>query len=101
MGAYKENETLLRAFAIVLVVLIIESIYAIGVTIYGIVTTNSYNDLYRQALEKIKQDDLQINQLTIENRDLEIEYNELLQDNDENIKQIEWLNEQMVNLRGE
>lgn len=101
MGAYKENETLLRAFAIVLVVLIIESIYAIGVTIYGIVTTNSYNDLYRQALEKIKQDDIQINQLTIENRDLEIEYNQLLQDNEENIKQIEWLNEQMVNLRGE
>ena len=100
MGAYKENETLLRAFAIVLVVLIIESIYAIGVTIYGIVTTNSYNELYRQALEKIEQDDVQIKELLIENRDIKIEYEELLKDNDENIKQIEWLNEQMVVLRG-
>ena len=101
MGAYKENETLLRAFAIVLVVLIIESIYAIGVTIYGIVTTNSYNDLYRQALEKIEQDDVQIKELLIENRDIKIEYDELLKDNNENIKQIEWLNEQIVILRGE
>ena len=101
MGAYKENETLLRAFAIVLVVLIIESIYAIGVTIYGIVTTNSYNELYRQALEKIEQDDVQIKELLIENRDIKIEYDELLKDNNENIKQIEWLNEQIVILRGE
>lgn len=91
MGAYKENETLLRAFAIVLVVLIIESIYAIGVTIYGIVTTNSYNDLYRQALEKIEQDDVQIKELLIENRDLEIEYEELLKDNQKNIEHIESL----------
>ena len=101
MGAYKENETILRAFAIVLVVLIIESIYAIGVTIYGIVTTNSYNELYRQALEKIEQDDVQIKELLIENRDIKIEYDELLKDNNENIKQIEWLNEQIVILRGE
>lgn len=91
MGAYKENETLLRAFAIVLVVLIIESIYAIGVTIYGIVTTNSYNDLYRQALEKIEQDDVQIKELLIENRDLKIEYEELLKDNQKNIQYIESL----------
>ena len=91
MGAYKENETLLRAFAIVLVVLIIESIYAIGVTIYGIVTTNSYNDLYRQALEKIEQDDVQIKELLIENRDLKIEYDELLKDNQKNIEYIESL----------
>ena len=84
MGAYKENETILRAFAIVLVVLIIESIYAIGVTIYGIVTTN-----------------VQIKELLIENRDIKIEYDELLKDNNENIKQIEWLNEQIVILRGE
>ena len=87
MGAYKENETLLRAFAIVLVVLIIESIYAIAVTIYGVVTTNAYNDLYRQALEKIEQDDVQIK--------------ELLVDKYESAEQIEWLNEQMVILRGE
>ena len=91
MGAYKENETLLRAFAIVLVVLIIESIYAIAVTIYGIVTTNSYNDLYRQALEKIEQDDVQIKELLIENRDLKIEYEELLKDNEKNIQYIESL----------
>jgi len=91
MGAYKENETLLRAFAIVLVVLIIESIYAIAVTIYGIVTTNSYNDLYRQALEKIEQDDVQIKELLIENRDLKIEYDELLKDNEKNIEYIESL----------
>ena len=91
MGAYKENETLLRAFAIVLVVLIIESIYAIGVTIYGIVTTNSYNDLYRQALEKIEQDDVQIKELLIENRDIKIEYDELLKDNQNNIQYIESL----------
>jgi len=91
MGAYKENETLLRAFAIVLVVLIIESIYAIAVTIYGIVTTNSYNDLYRQALEKIEQDDVQIKELLIENRDLKIEYEELLKDNQKNIEYIESL----------
>lgn len=89
MGAYKENETLLRAFAIVLVVLIIESIYAIAVTIYGIVTTNSYNDLYRQALEKIEQDDVQIKELLIENRDLKIEYDQLLKDNEANIEYIE------------
>lgn len=93
MGAYKENETLLRAFAIVLVVLIIESIYAIGVTIYGIVTTNSYNDLYRQALEKIEQDDIQIKELLIENRDIKIEYEELLKDNQKNIEYIESLEE--------
>ena len=93
MGAYKENETLLRAFAIVLVVLIIESIYAITVTIYGIVTTNSYNDLYRQALEKIEQDDVQIKELLIENRDLKIEYEELLKDNQKNIEYIESLEE--------
>ena len=93
MGAYKENETLLRAFAIVLVVLIIESIYAIGVTIYGIVTTNSYNDLYRQALEKIEQDDVQIKELLIENRDIKIEYEELLEDNQKNIEYIESLEE--------
>lgn len=91
MGAYKENETILRAFAIVLVVLIIESIYAIGVTIYGIVTTNSYNDLYRQALEKIEQDDVQIKELLIENRDIKIEYDELLKDNQNNIQYIESL----------
>jgi len=91
MGAYKENETLLRAFAIVLVVLIIESIYAIAVTIYGIVTTNSYNDLYRQALEKIEQDDVQIKELLIENRDIKIEYDELLKDNEKNIEYIESL----------
>lgn len=91
MGAYKENETLLRAFAIVLVVLIIESIYAIAVTIYGIVTTNSYNDLYRQALEKIEQDDVQIKELLIENRDIKIEYEELLKDNEKNIQYIESL----------
>ena len=91
MGAYKENETILRAFAIVLVVLIIESIYAIAVTIYGIVTTNSYNDLYRQALEKIEQDDVQIKELLIENRDLKIEYDELLKDNEKNIEYIESL----------
>ena len=91
MGAYKENETILRAFAIVLVVLIIESIYAIGVTIYGIVTTNSYNDLYRQALEKIEQDDVQIKELLIENRDIKIEYEELLKDNEKNIQYIESL----------
>ena len=91
MGAYKENETLLRAFAIVLVVLIIESIYAIAVTIYGIVTTNSYNELYRQALEKIEQDDVQIKELLIENRDLKIEYEELLKDNQKNIEYIESL----------
>ena len=91
MGAYKENETLLRAFAIVLVVLIIESIYAIAVTIYGIVTTNSYNDLYRQALEKIEKDDVQIKELLIENRDIKIEYEELLKDNQKNIEYIESL----------
>ena len=91
MGAYKENETILRAFAIVLVVLIIESIYAIAVTIYGIVTTNSYNDLYRQALEKIEQDDVQIKELLIENRDIKIEYEELLKDNQKNIEHIESL----------
>ena len=91
MGAYKENETILRAFAIVLVVLIIESIYAIAVTIYGIVTTNSYNDLYRQALEKIEQDDVQIKELLIENRDIKIEYDELLKDNQNNIQYIESL----------
>ena len=91
MGAYKENETILRAFAIVLVVLIIESIYAIAVTIYGIVTTNSYNDLYRQALEKIEKDDVQIKELLIENRDLKIEYEELLKDNQKNIEHIESL----------
>ena len=91
MGAYKENETILRAFAIVLVVLIIESIYAIAVTIYGIVTTNSYNDLYRQALEKIEQDDVQIKELLIENRDIKIEYEELLKDNQKNIEYIESL----------
>lgn len=93
MGAYKENETILRAFAIVLVVLIIESIYAIGVTIYGIVTTNSYNELYRQALEKIEQDDVQIKELLIENRDIKIEYEELLKDNQKNIEYIESLEE--------
>ena len=87
MGAYKEK----RAFAIVLVVLIIESIYAIGVTIYAIVTTNSYNDLYTQALEKIEQDDVQIKELLIENRDLKIEYEELLKDNEKNIQYIESL----------
>lgn len=91
MGAYKENETLLRAFAIILVVLIIESIYAIAITIYGIVTTNSYNDLYRQALEKIEQDDVQIKELLIENRDIKIEYEELLKDNQKNIEYIESL----------
>ena len=91
MGAYKENETILRAFAIVLVVLIIESIYAIAVTIYGIVTTNSYNELYRQALEKIEQDDVQIKELLIENRDIKIEYDELLKDNEKNIQYIESL----------
>lgn len=91
MGAYKENETILRAFAIVLVVLIIESIYAIAVTIYGIVTTKSYNDLYRQALEKIEQDDVQIKELLIENRDIKIEYDELLKDNEKNIQYIESL----------
>lgn len=91
MGAYKENETILRAFAIVLAVLIIESIYAIAVTIYGIVTTNAYNDLYRQALEKIEQDDVQIKELLIENRDLKIEYEELLKDNQKNIEYIESL----------
>ena len=89
MGAYKENETILRAFAIVLVVLIIESIYAIAVTIYGIVTTNSYNELYRQALEKIEQDDIQIKELLIENRDIKIEYDQLLKDNEANIEYIE------------
>lgn len=93
MGAYKENETILRAFAIVLVVLIIESIYAIAVTIYGIVTTNSYNDLYRQALEKIEQDDVQIKELLIENRDIKIEYEELLEDNQKNIEYIKSLEE--------
>ena len=87
MGAYKEK----RAFAIVLVVLIIESIYAIAVTIYGILTRNSYNDLYRQALEKIEQDDVQIKELLIENRDIKIEYEELLKDNQKNIEHIESL----------
>ena len=101
MGAYKENEDLLRTNFILKVIVI-------GLIIYGIIVTfsvkkisNDYNKLYQEATEKIKQDDIQIKELTIENRDLEIEYNELLKDNDENIKQIEWLNDQMVILRSE
>lgn len=101
MGAYKNNEDLIKLIFILKVIII-------GLIIYGIIVTfsvkkisNDYNKLYQEATEKIKQDDIQIKELTIENRDLEIEYNELLKDNDENIKQIEWLNDQMVILRSE
>lgn len=101
MGAYKGNEDLIKINFILKVIII-------GLIIYGIIVTfsvkkisNDYNKLYQEATEKIKQDDIQIKELTIENRDLEIEYNELLKDNDENIKQIEWLNDQMVILRSE
>ena len=83
MGAYKGNEDILRFNFILKAIVIILIIYVIINTI------------------KIEQDDLQIKQLMIENRDLEMEYNELLKDNEANIEQIEWLNEQMVNLRGE
>lgn len=101
MGAYKENEDLLRENFILKVLVIGLIVYAIIITILVKAISNEYNELYQEAITKIEQDDIQIKQLTIENRDLQIEYNELLQDNDENIKQIEWLNEQMVNLRGE
>ena len=100
MGAYKENEDLLRANFMLRVLVNGLIVYAIIITILVKAISNEYNNLYQEATTKIEQDDIQIKQLTIENRDLEIEYNELLKDNDENIKQIEWLNEQMVNLRG-
>lgn len=64
-------------------------------------TAKVLSDEYNKATSQISEDSLQIKQLTTENRDLEIEYNELLKDNDENIKHIEWLNDQMVILRGE
>ena len=101
MGAYKNNEDLIKINFILKVIVIGLIIYAIISTILVKITSNEYNELYQEATTKISQDDLQIKQLAIENRDLEIEYNELLKDNDENIKQIEWLNEQMVILRGE
>ena len=101
MGAYKENEDLLRTNFILKVIAIILIFYAILSSVILKKLSNEYNELYQEATTKISQDDKQIKQLTIENRDLETEYNQLLQDNDENIKQIEWLNEQMVNLRGE
>ena len=42
-----------------------------------------------------------LKELIRENRDLEIEYNELLKDNESNLEYIEWCNEQMELLRGE
>lgn len=101
MGAYKENEDLLRTNFILKVLVIGLIVDAIISTFFIKIVSDEYNNLYQEATTKIEQDDKQIKQLTIENRDLEIEYNQLLQDNEENIKQIEWLNEQMVNLRGE
>lgn len=98
MGAYKENEGLIKENFILK--------FFLGIVIIGLVITftaaikfsNEYNDLYKEAITKINNDDLQIKLLMKENRELEIEYNDLCRDNEANIKYIDWLNSQIEGL---
>ena len=100
MGAYKENEDLLRTNFILKVIVIILIFYAILSSVILKKLSNEYNELYQEATTRVEQYDIKIKELTIENRDLQEEYEQLLKDNEENVRQIEWLNDQIVKLRG-
>lgn len=78
---------ILKFIGILLMLLLIVSL------IVNIKLSEEYNRIYTEA-------NFQINQLIIENKSLSKEYEQLLKDNEENVRQIEWLNDQMVKLRG-
>lgn len=101
MEAYKENENIIKENFILKFFLTITIIGLIITSIAAAKLNNEYNSLYTEAIIKIQNDDIQIKELIRENRDLEIEYNELLKDNESNLEYIEWCNEQMELLRGE
>ena len=100
MGSYKVNEDLLRTNFILKVIVIILIFYAILSSVILKKLSNEYNELYQEATTRVEQYDIKIKELTIENRDLQEEYEQLLKDNEENVRQIEWLNDQIVKLRG-
>lgn len=78
------------------IMLVIAVIFLLVVAIKSI---NDYNLQSKETSEEIKQKNYTIRELEIQLRDLGTEYNQLLQDNEENKKQIEWLNDQLVLLR--
>ena len=78
---------ILKFIGILLMLLLIVSL------IVNIKLSEEYNRIYTEA-------NFQIKQLIIENKSLSKEYEQLLKDNEENVRQIEWLNDQMVKLRG-
>lgn len=78
---------ILKFIGILLMLLLIVSL------IVNIKLSEEYNRIYTEA-------NFQINQLIIENKSLSKEYEQLLKDNEENVRYMEWLNDQMVKLRG-
>lgn len=78
------------------IMLVIAIIFLLVIAIKSI---NDYNLQSKETSEEIKQKNYTIKELEIQLRDLGTEYNQLLQDNEENKKQIEWLNDQLVLLR--
>lgn len=100
MVEYKEDETLLRTIFLQKILLITLAFGMLVSTFFAVTLNNEYNKLYTEATTRVEQYDIKIKELTIENRDLQEEYEQLLKDNEENVRQIEWLNDQMVKLRG-
>lgn len=78
---------ILKFIGILLMLLLIVSL------IVNIKLSEEYNRIYTEA-------NFQINQLIIENKSLSKEYEQLLKDNEENVRYMEWLTDQMVKLRG-
>lgn len=94
-----QAEYLLKINFLLKVLNIMLVITVIFLLVIAIKSINDYNLQSKETSEEIKQKNYTIKELEIQLRDLGTEYNQLLQDNEENKKQIEWLNDQLVLLR--
>ena len=94
-----QAEYLLKINFLLKVLNIMLVIAVIFLLVIAIKSINDYNLQSKETSEEIKQKNYTIKELEIQLRDLGTEYNQLLQDNEENKKQIEWLNDQLVLLR--
>ncbi len=97
--ANAQVEHLLKINFLLKVLNIMLVIAVIFLLVIAIKSINDYNLQSKETSEEIKQKNYTIKELEIQLRDLGTEYNQLLQDNEENKKQIEWLNDQLVLLR--
>lgn len=97
--ANAQVEYLLKINFLLKVLNIMLVIAVIFLLVIAIKSINDYNLQSKETSEEIKQKNYTIKELEIQLRDLGTEYNQLLQDNEENKKQIEWLNDQLVLLR--